>query len=260
MNFGSITDSMENGIITPERLKNALDEFRDKNHTLRLVLLFLVCFILLLVIVTFQLINYNLKDHPGTVMFITGMLAAASSLLVFYFLMELIPETFSILWKRKIIAIRKDACTTTLETQYSEYICDVGRLMSNSVGQLSVGLFFTWLVFSWASTWIEYLIEPLIAFFIGIMAWRVIAISIKIRKFGKEFYLRPQLTHADKCGGLKPLGNLCLCNALIVLIPGVYLGGWVLVGFIFKENAYYFQQAKDYTPLFLNLTLKDINK
>jgi hypothetical protein len=52
---------------------------------------------------------------------------------------------------------------------------------------------------------------------------------VKVHELGR-FPLRVQLGHPDRCGGFKPLGNLCLWNALVLSVPGVFLGWWIIVG------------------------------
>jgi hypothetical protein len=37
------------------------------------------------------------------------------------------------------------------------------------------------------------------------------------------------LHYPDKCGGLEPLGDLCLWNSLMLSIGGVYLSSWIIV-------------------------------
>lgn len=81
---------------------------------------------------------------------------------------------------------------------------------------------------------LELLIDFFVAFIIGLMAWRMVTTSIYVWKLGKEFYLEPLLGHPDEAGGLSPLGNLCLWNALIITIPAIYLGGWILLGIIIE--------------------------
>lgn len=71
-------------------------------------------------------------------------------------------------------------------------------------------------------------LEYLIGFVLGLLAWRMLVIGIEVSRLRHKFDLRPQLQHPDRCGGLKPLGSLCLFNALIITIPGVYLGSWII--------------------------------
>jgi hypothetical protein len=49
-------------------------------------------------------------------------------------------------------------------------------------------------------------------------------------RISRAFALRPQFFNPDGCGGLRPLGNMCLLNALIVSVPGIYLAIWIQIG------------------------------
>ncbi len=239
----------------------ALEKLNQNSILLRLLWI-LACVILLLI--AGIIIIYKLE--AGAVMYITGMAAAALSLFAFHHLMKLIPQTFSILWDRKIIAYKPPKVSAAteanfhlsdsscLENDYADYIDNLKSWM-NHPGQWVMGLLFALLVFSWDYSSV---IEFFIAFIIGLMAWRMAITSIKIWQFGKKFCLMPQAEHDDGCGGLEPLGNLCLWNALIVTIPGIFLGGWIIVGqsakYSLLSEAYTFL-AKSYTPLFFKLLL-----
>ncbi len=265
---GLLTTSnpVESSEMAHDNVAQALDSFQGvRNRVLRWVLRLLPWVILLLVIVIF--IKY---DHraPGTVMYITGMVAAALSLFAFQLLMGLIPETLSALWNRRIIVnqpemVLVDAKITEevfnpdnngsdssqLENQYLEYISGLEKSMNHPAHWLT-GLAFSLLVFTWDySSKIEFFI----AFIIGLMAWRMVVASVKIWQLERTFYLEPQLGHADGCGGLEPLGNLCLWNALIVTIPGIFLGGWILIKFISGPGTDYYLLSAAYTPLFYKL-------
>ena len=250
-----------------------------ENQILRRFLLLLPWLILLIVVVNLQ--TYVSTDIPvGVVMWTTGMVAAALSLFALHVLMDRISETLVALWSRKIIvdksamffvdvnmtkedlnATNDSSISIQLEEKYRKYINDLEKLM-NHPGQWAMGLFFSLLVFTW---WlirdieiVQLILELFIAMIIGLMAWRMVIVSIKIWQLGNKFFLEPQLGHADKCGGLEPLGNLCLWNALIITIPAIYLGGWIILGIILDSydlyDQYYFQ-AKIYAPIFSKLLL-----
>ncbi len=195
------------------------------------------------------------KKVEGIVMYITGLTAAALSLFAFHHLMNLLPQTFRVLWNRKVIADRTpEADPSGLENRYAEYIEKLKNLM-NHWGQWIMGLFFALLVFTWDWTLI---MEFLIAFIIGLMAWRMLVISWNIWQLGNKFSLKPQAEHDDGCGGLEPLGNLCLWNMLIVAIPGIFLGGWIIVGQSARYSLLpesYIVLAILYTPLFFKLLM-----
>ena len=280
-------DLTEVGPRTSDSVTQALDTFQGiQSRILRWVLWLLPCFIIPIIIVIL-LLYYNPTDNPGIVMYISGMVAAALSLFAFHLLMKRIPETFGALWNRKIIVDKStialfDANTTDealssinnssnsaqiemeIEVQYRNYINDLEKLM-NSPGQWVMGIFFALLVFTWnynsvMEYFIEFSIEFFIAFIIGLMAWRMTIAAVKVWQLGRKFHLKPQLGHADGCGGLEPLGNLCLWNALIITIPGIYLGGWIIIGLDFLgANTQYISLAISYTPLFSKLLLVPIS-
>jgi hypothetical protein len=69
----------------------------------------------------------------------------------------------------------------------------------------------------------------LICFTAGIMIWRMVITGWQIRRLGKMFNLTPQLGHPDGCGGLSPVGNLCLWIAMIISIIGAVLSAWIIL-------------------------------
>ena len=270
-------DLAEVGPRTSDGVTQALETFQGiQSRILHWVLWLLPCFILSISIVIFILYPDPL-DNPGVVMYISGMVAAALSLFAFQLLMKRIPETFSALWYRKIIVDKPtivlfDANTTEealssinnssnsaqieIEKQYLKYINDLEKLM-NCPGQWVMGIFFALLVFTWDYSSV---IEFFIAFIIGLMAWRMTIAAVKVWQLGRKFSLKPQLGHADGCGGLEPLGNLCLWNALIIIIPGIFLGGWIIIGLDFLgASTQYIFLAKSYTPLYSKLLLIPIS-
>jgi hypothetical protein len=78
----------------------------------------------------------------------------------------------------------------------------------------------------------------------GLMAWRMAWVGIYVWRLGRRFELAVQLGHPDTCGGLKPLGTLCLWNALIVTIPAILFGFWIIFPF-----------DPDWTPIYQLLLL-----
>jgi hypothetical protein len=67
------------------------------------------------------------------------------------------------------------------------------------------------------------------AFVLGLLLWRMAVAAHKIYQLGNIFDLRLQVSHPDNCGGLRPLGDLCLTNALILSIPAIFLAAWLTV-------------------------------
>ncbi|MDJ0780828.1 MAG: hypothetical protein QNJ22_02600 [Desulfosarcinaceae bacterium] len=99
------------------------------------------------------------------------------------------------------------------------------------------------------------------AVFIGICIWRLIVIAQHLWRLGRQFKLVPHLLHPDGCGGLKPIGDLCLLNAFIVSIPGIYLFAWLTldrVPFIQQRYADLYQSLHEpmlAIPIFLAVLL-----
>ncbi|MHB8119083.1 MAG: tetratricopeptide repeat protein [Methanothrix sp.] len=73
------------------------------------------------------------------------------------------------------------------------------------------------------------LMNALIGFIIGCIAWRMIAIGIQVFSIGWKLDIEPNLLHQDGCGGLSSLGYLCFWNVLITSILGVFLAGWIIL-------------------------------
>jgi hypothetical protein len=67
-----------------------------------------------------------------------------------------------------------------------------------------------------------------VAGLVGALGWRVLAVAWGIQRLGTLFDVRVDAFHPDRSGGLKPLGDVCLLNALIIAVPGVYVGLRVL--------------------------------
>lgn len=233
-----------------------------QNHILRQILFLLPWLIMFIII--YILKNYRLG--PGVLMYISGMLAAALSLIAFSELMKKIPETFSNLWRRGIIVkIRHPSPSKKIEDgkasevaalknerlikRFRQFIQNMQKTLNHPY-QWAMGVAFSLLVFTW--DWSNP-IEFFIAFIIGLMAWRMFITSIYIWKLGVEFCLEPKLGHPDKSGGLSPLGNLCLWNALIITIPAIHLGGWSILKIFAKEGSSFYKISETYAPLYLGL-------
>lgn len=80
--------------------------------------------------------------------------------------------------------------------------------------------------------------ELAIGILVGLIAWRIFTIGRYITLLNRDFILRPQLLHPDRVGGLKPLGDLGLLNAMIIAIPSINLAGWIIAAPIFYEKRY----------------------
>lgn len=202
------------------------------------------------------------------VLFFTALIAAAMTLFAFQMLMQQVPEVFDILWSRNIIALKANpqsssvvqtipssvgAETPDLRQMFADYLTRV-EVSLNHPGSLILGLVFglfgiarfpyeagswntfvTLLLRAHLEFWFEFIFEGFIGFILGLMAWRMLFIALQVSQLEKRFDLQVQFDHPDRAGGLEPLGNLCLWNALILSIPGIFLGVWILIGSRFPD-------------------------
>jgi hypothetical protein len=219
---------------------------------------------------------------PGTAMFMSGLIAAALSLIAFQVLMQHIPRTLGTLWSRRVISTKADQWVpqqtngsphnsheeTDLlseEKQYLEFLSSFEHRL-NHPGQWFLGLFFTFLVVIWTVIVVELpvlgsidffavIIQYPIGFIVGFMSWRMIVTGMEVWQLGRQFDLNPQLGHPDGCGGMEPLGGLCLWHALIVSIAGIHLGGWIAIGAVLGPSNPYGRVGWFWTPTYSVLLL-----
>jgi hypothetical protein len=144
-----------------------------------------------------------------------------------------------------------------LEEQYRKFIHDFAGLLNNPWGQSAFGVIFIGVL--WVKGYIYFYgglnsfvlhlrddsllinfhlsLELFTSFVFGLMAWRMTIIGVEVILFVERFDLTPRLGHPDRCGGLSPLGNLCLWNAIIIGIMGIFLSGWIIIVQIFPSAA-----------------------
>ncbi|HNX17106.1 MAG TPA: hypothetical protein PKM50_02125 [Methanoregula sp.] len=170
--------------------------------------------------------------RPGTVMFVTGLLTVILVFFTFVIFMNRISTALRTLGNRGIL-VPGDGIPL--------FLVDTFALMDNRLQWVMAELFAI-LPVSWFVAVRQgplmgepfqvflLVIEIFIAFLIGLIAWRLVVTGLQIRSVPFRFSLELQPGHPDQCGGLAPLGNLCLINALIISLPGIYLGGWMAVG------------------------------
>jgi hypothetical protein len=183
----------------------------------------------------------ELREDGGNIMVVCGMFAASVTLLLFRAFLANAMKAFEALRKRGIIVEAREPTpldSTAGRESYAEFVKGTQALLDSKSRQLVTALVFCCLVSYWwwlspptgLFGWVDLTLELVIGFVSGWLAWKMIAVGLKIRQLGRRFDLKPQLGHPDKCGGLSPLGNLCLLNGLIVSPTGIYLGLWIILG------------------------------
>jgi hypothetical protein len=181
---------------------------------------------------------------PGDPMLASGLGSVVVGFVVFLLFASRIPDTFALVRLRGLVPRR---CAPA----YQQFELEVGRQLNSrwSIVLAAFGALIGFARYPVAAGGIEPLIgqgpaalivrgpialadmlgETLIGAAAGLAIWRMIVIGFKVGDLGR-FPLRVQLGHPDRCGGFEPLGNLCLWNALILSVPGVFLGWWIIVG------------------------------
>ena len=59
------------------------------------------------------------------------------------------------------------------------------------------------------------------------IGWRVVGVARTITMLGQSFEIDLQAQHPDNCGGLRPIGDLCLVIAYILSPLLLLVGGWL---------------------------------
>jgi len=236
------------------------DEFEPINPIRSPVLVWVIKAVPIIMVLALPLIlwdNSPLKV-PGKEMFSTGLFSAAMALFAFQVLMDRISTIFGTLWRRGSIAGLKGQTASRKESvdSYHQFIRGVEDQLNNKY-QWVMGGVFAVLVLVWylpilirlGNGFIIILglvVEVIIALLIGTVVWRMVLISWQVWHLPEKYELEIQVVHPDQCGGLEPLGNLCLWNALILAVAGIFLGGWISIG----PNTQFADYAEAYSQIF----------
>lgn len=74
------------------------------------------------------------------------------------------------------------------------------------------------------------LIEPVLGFLLGMIAWRLFMLGTNVWRLGSQYALSTAILHPDRCGGLADIGRMCVWNAISLAGPGFYCGFWIAFG------------------------------
>lgn len=202
----------------------------------------------------------NPVGAPGPQIFGTAVIAVVVVLFAFQTLLARVPETLQALWRRKLILTKSgeaekeqypadppDSEPQVHAKKFLAYLNEFEGMLNSKRGQLGMLIAFELLVNLWLGflnlgfltnlirgnivilTLTELVIDMTLAALLAPMAWRLIVIGLEIWRLPLKFDLNVQFEHPDQCGGLEPLGNLCLWNILIISLPLAFLGGWLLI-------------------------------
>ena len=178
-------------------------------------------------------------DDP---MYLSGLFAVLLALVVFQGFARRIPDSFERLQTREVVRPIDFA-------KFAEFKRGTTRLLNHPIGIVFGAIFVAFALLRFVvvgvidlftgpgarsidAYWpllLTMLAEALLGFALGLVLWRMLVVAIKVRELGDRFDLRVQLNHPDRCGGFRPLGDLCLWNALLVTVPAIFLGIWVVL-------------------------------
>jgi hypothetical protein len=177
------------------------------------------------------------QDDP---MLATGLGAVVVGFVVFLLFVRQVPEAFAMVRLRGLVppasldayAAFEHEVTRSLNSRWAVVLAIAGAIAGFARYPVERGGIEPWIRSLQASSAVNLLDtagETLIGAAAGLAIWRMLIVGIRVFQLGR-FALRVQLGHPDRCGGFEPLGNLCLWNALILSVPGVFLGWWIIAG------------------------------
>src|SRR5581483_5126726 len=164
-------------------------------------------------------------DAAALVMYSSGMLTAAVALFTFQILEPDNRRVLGMLADRGVLAPNAATIAPTVRFRV---------LTSLALIVLFGTLVYWWWLYEERTSlvaWSSFALELVIAVVLG---WRasdlLFGFAAVVWTLGAKRGIRPQLGNPDACGGLEPLGDLCLRHALIPSIGWIYLLFWILVG------------------------------
>ena len=210
-------------------------------------------------------------------LYLTGGLTIVSSMLFARTLFEKFPQWLIMIWRRGILCPRQTEIHTTTKfsqqsigsaflsfaQRASEQMNDSRQLVCGVIG-IGVAIWTIWLldkgifesiyinfstIFSAYGTFILIRLTFILAAFVaGLIAWRIVVIANTVVKLGKQFDFDLQINHPDGCGGLRPIGDLCLGLAYVIAPLPIMLGAW-LVFINFLDIRFLHMDPNDLIPL-----------
>jgi hypothetical protein len=198
----------------------------------------------------------------GDLFRLSGVVTIAIEFVILGLLFQRLPETLEILWQRRVIQFPEEP--THLQDEIVSFINSFEKLLNSRwawVVGIACGLGglgatyparyflqtgnspfnFNGLLayYLWGNA--AFIAAPL-GYLIGVLFWRVCVIAAFIGKLGGRFRIVPQPNHPDRTGGLKPLGDLCLTMALLLLVPAIYLSVWGFAATFIKTGGELYTQ------------------
>lgn len=186
----------------------------------------------------------------GDLFRLSGVLTVIIELLIVSALFDKVPKALRTIWSRGLVGQPRDG--QSVATAFTGFLQQFEATLNGRYAWL-VGVIFaiggliaTYPIRYWITTgsspydhldgwvgfylWSGAILEIPLAYLLGLLTWRFGVIAFFVARLGEQFELKVQPRHPDRSGGLKPLGDLCLTNAFLILVPVFLLSGWVVAG------------------------------
>lgn len=201
--------------------------------------------------ITIVLLAYDAwyTRFPLETLYFSGGVAFIVYLLLADNLFRQFPETVKILWRRKLLkppaggSARTQAITIFLQNTQLRLSSRIS-LIAGTIGLL-IGIWLIWLFDQiWLSNISIYVASMPAALFValfirvtfafscfvcGLVAWQIFIIGKQIHAIGIAFSLDVKNNHPDGCGGLSPIGDLCLKLAYCIAPFLILIGMWLIL-------------------------------
>ncbi len=195
----------------------------------------------------------------------SSVLTAIIEIVLFGALFAKVPDVLRAIWTRRLIheSVDGEPVSQSFAQFLTEFAADLNHKYAWALGGVLalIGFFATYQVRAWFTycssdelvnlyrtfcaeqftfgKWLSYylwgnwgLAGPLISLFIGLLVWRAGVIALYMTRLSKRFSLNIQFKHPDGIGGYRPFGDLCLLNALLIVLPATYFSIWSLLPYI----------------------------
>jgi hypothetical protein len=231
-----------------------LDNFKVIDSKI-LTLLFISALISTTTVVVILVYNAWYTNTPIEALYVSGGIALILYLLLSNELFDKFPQTIKILWQRKLLQpFSKNAlkAKNSLQKEPVLKFLQESRLQINDRLSLVFGFagFFIslWLVWLFDHYWILKIPDyaksipvPLLlglfiravfiftCFVCGIVARQIFVVGKRVYDLGKQFRLDVKTNHPDGCGGLSPIGDLCLKLAYCIAPFLILIGAWLIL-------------------------------
>ncbi len=230
-----------------EQVATALDRFQVMDSPTLHWLVINLPIVFALLLLADWLIGSSI--FAGDLFRLSGVITVVVEILLVRILFDKVPEALCTIWRRGLVGLPDDdQASETFLDFIGRFEAALNRRLAWIIGGVFAigGVIATYPIRYWitsggspytqAGQWFAFyvrtgaILEIPLAFMLGLLAWRFGVVAWFIARLGEQLDLRVQPRHPDRSGGLKPLGDLCLTNAFLLLVPAFLLSTWIVAG------------------------------